>query len=161
MASAPSSCALRSALVPGLAAGTRMAAVNMARPAIAAIQLLHKPSGTTTRAARVNTSATRNAGQERGLRCTGSTVGAPREMRGDAVVAAAHGRGDESEELFGLCAEGARVVGLMVQGEKALHTEMAAGEDFFVELGAKFLKILQAIRHGSSGVMSRAGARRP
>jgi hypothetical protein len=45
----------------------------------------------------------------------------------------------------------------MVESEEALDAEMAAAEDFLVQPGAKFLKIFQAIRHGSSGVISRTG----
>src|SRR5260370_8373921 len=75
---------------------------------------------------------------------------AAHKMIGDAIVAAEDRRGHESEKLFGLCAEGARLVGLMVQGEKTLHAEMAAGADFFVQLGPKFLKIFQAVPHPSS-----------
>src|SRR5260370_36499344 len=80
------------------------------------------------------------------------------QMIGDAIVAAEHGRGHESEALFGLCAEGTRLVGLMVQCEKTLHTDMAAGEESFDGLGAKFLEILPPTRLASSGVMTRAAA---
>ena len=39
----------------------------------------------------------------------------------------------------------------MVERKKALHTQVAAAQNLLVQVGAKFLKILQAIGHGSSG----------
>ena len=40
----------------------------------------------------------------------------------------------------------------MVEGEEALNAEMAAAEDLFVEVGAKFLEVVEAVGHGSSGL---------
>jgi hypothetical protein len=40
---------------------------------------------------------------------------------------------------------------LVVKSEETLHAEVAAAENFFIQVGAKFLKIFQAIGHGSSG----------
>jgi len=39
----------------------------------------------------------------------------------------------------------------MIQGEKALDAEMAAGQDLFVKVGTKCLEIVETVRHGSSG----------
>jgi hypothetical protein len=39
----------------------------------------------------------------------------------------------------------------MVEGEEALDAEMAAAEDLFVEVGAKFLEVVETVGHGSSG----------
>src|SRR5712664_2026951 len=39
----------------------------------------------------------------------------------------------------------------MVESEEALDAEMAAAEDFLIQLSAKFLKIFQAFCHRSSG----------
>ncbi len=71
-------------------------------------------------------------------------------MVGDAIIAAQHGGGDQAEEFFGFGAERAGLVGLMVEGEEALYAEVAATEDFFVEVGAKFLEVVEAVGHGSS-----------
>jgi hypothetical protein len=73
-------------------------------------------------------------------------------MVSDAVVAAEHGGGDETEELLGLGAQRAGLVGLMIEGEEALDAEMAAAEDLFVEVGAKFLEVVETVGHGSSGL---------
>jgi hypothetical protein len=73
-------------------------------------------------------------------------------MVGDAIVAAQNGAGDQAEELLGLGAERAGLVGLMVEGKKALDAEMAAAEDFFIEVGTKFLEVVETVRHGSSGL---------
>jgi hypothetical protein len=42
----------------------------------------------------------------------------------------------------------------MVEGEETLDPEMAAAEDFLVQVGAKFLKVVQAISHESSGELA-------
>ncbi len=60
---------------------------------------------------------------------------ATHEMVGDAIVAAQHGGGDQAEEFLGLGAERTGLVSLMVEREEALYAEVAAGEDFFVEVG--------------------------
>lgn len=72
------------------------------------------------------------------------------QMIGDAIVAAQDSGGDEAEEFFGFGVEGTGFVSLMVEGEEALHSEVAAVEDFFVEVGAKFLKVFETIGHTSS-----------
>jgi len=54
--------------------------------------------------------------------------------------------------FLGLGAERAGLVGLMVEGEEALDAEVAAGKDFFVEVSAKFLEVVEAVGHGSSGL---------
>src|SRR5260370_17038716 len=77
---------------------------------------------------------------------------AAHEMLGDAIVAAANGGSDQAEKFLGLGAEGAGLVGLMVEGEKTLDAEVAAAEDFFVEVGAKFLEVVETVGHGSSGM---------
>src|SRR5712692_9353005 len=71
------------------------------------------------------------------------------KMVGDAIVAAEHSGGHQAEELLCFCAERARLISLMVQREEAFDAEMAAGEDFFVEVGAKFLEGVE-VGHGSS-----------
>src|SRR5690242_16535152 len=73
------------------------------------------------------------------------------EMIGDAIVAAENGGGNQAQQLFGLRAKGSGFVGLMIEGEKSFQAEMAAIEDFFVQAGAKLLKIFEAVRHDSSG----------
>src|SRR5258708_17115586 len=77
---------------------------------------------------------------------------AAHEMVGDAIVAAQDGGSDQAEEFLGLGAERAGVAGLVVEGEEALDTEVAAAEDFFVEVGARFLEVVETVGHGSSGV---------
>src|SRR5258706_1988657 len=77
---------------------------------------------------------------------------AAHEMVRDAVVAAENGAGDQAEEFFGFGAERAGLIGLMVEGEEALDAEVAAAENFFVEIGAKFLEVVEIVGHGSSGV---------
>jgi len=72
-------------------------------------------------------------------------------MVGDAIVAAENGGGDEAEKLFRFGVECTGFVGLMVQSEEAFDAEVAAIEDFFVEVGAEFLKIVEAVGHESSG----------
>jgi hypothetical protein len=76
------------------------------------------------------------------------------EMVGDAVVATENGAGDQTEQLLGLAAERTGLVGLMVECEEPLDAEMAAAEDLFVEVGAKFLEVVEAVGHGSSGVQT-------
>src|SRR5260370_41298598 len=68
----------------------------------------------------------------------------------DAVIAAQHRGGDQPEQFLCFGAERAGFVGLVVESEETLDAEVAAAEDFFVEVGAKFLKIFQAIGHVSS-----------
>jgi hypothetical protein len=38
----------------------------------------------------------------------------------------------------------------VIESEEALDAEVAAAEDFLIQVGAKLLKIFQAIGHGSS-----------
>jgi hypothetical protein len=45
----------------------------------------------------------------------------------------------------------------MVEGEEALDAEMAAAEDLFVEIGAKFLEVVETVGHGSSCLRQQAG----
>src|SRR6266446_3923894 len=80
---------------------------------------------------------------------------AAHEMVGDAIVAAQDGGGDQAEKLIGFGAESAGLVGLMVEREKALDAEVAAAEDFLVEVGAKFLEVVETVGHGSSGLSLR------
>ena len=42
----------------------------------------------------------------------------------------------------------------MVEREEALHPQVATPKDLFVQVSAKFLKIFQAVGHGSSGSVS-------
>src|SRR6266849_1364054 len=76
---------------------------------------------------------------------------AANQVIGDAVIAAEDGGGDEAEQFLVPGAERAGFVSLMVESEEALDTEMAAAEDFLIQVGAKFLKIFQAFCHRSSG----------
>src|ERR1700722_5182735 len=69
---------------------------------------------------------------------------------GDAVVAAEDGGGDQTEKLLRFCAECAWLIRLMIEGEEAFHAEVAAIENFFVQVGANFLKVFETIRHESS-----------
>jgi hypothetical protein len=69
---------------------------------------------------------------------------------GDAVVAAENGGGDQAQELFRFRPEGSGLIGLMIESKEALHAEVAAVENFFVQVAAKSLKIFEAIRHDSS-----------
>src|SRR2546427_789035 len=78
-------------------------------------------------------------------------LAAANQMIGDAVVAAQHGGSHQPEQFFLLGAERAGFVGLVVESEEALDAEMAAAEDFLVQVSAKSLKIFQAIGHDSSG----------
>src|SRR5216684_3522794 len=83
------------------------------------------------------------------------------QVIGDAVIATQNGGGDESEQFLVLGAERTGFVSLMVESEEALDAEVAAAEDFLIQLGAKFLKIFQAICHRSSGGTSLALAWQP
>jgi hypothetical protein len=76
---------------------------------------------------------------------------AANKMIGDAIVAAEDHGGHEAEEFLGASVEGARFVGLVIQGEEALDAEVPAIEDFLVELGAKILKVIEIAGHESSG----------
>src|SRR5712692_6439427 len=97
----------------------------------------------------------RAANDERDVKSVDDFVAVPAffaaadKMVGDAIVAAEHSGSDEAEELLGFSAERARLVGLVVEGEEAFDAEMAAGEDFLVEVGAKFLEVVE-VGHGSS-----------
>src|SRR5260370_19391605 len=73
------------------------------------------------------------------------------QVIGDAVVAAQNGGSHQPEQFFLLGAERARFVSLVVESEEALDAEVAAAEDFLVQVGTKLLKIFQAIGHDSSG----------
>src|SRR5712692_1120869 len=77
---------------------------------------------------------------------------AAEEMISDAIVAAKHGGGDKAEEFLGFGTERAGLVGLVVEGEEALDAEMGAGENFLVEVGAKFLEGVE-VGHGSSSLI--------
>src|SRR5216683_6735008 len=73
------------------------------------------------------------------------------QMIRDAVIATEDGGGDEAEQFLVPGAERTGFVSLMVESEEALDAEMAAAEDFLIQLSAKFLKIFQAFCHRSSG----------
>src|SRR3989442_4970741 len=73
------------------------------------------------------------------------------EVIGDAVIAAQHGGSHQPEQFFLLGAQRARFVGLVVKSKEAFDAEMAAAENFLVQVSAKSLKIFQAIGHDSSG----------
>src|SRR5713226_8341181 len=73
------------------------------------------------------------------------------QVIGDAVVAAQHGGSHEPEQFFLLGAKRTGFVGLVIESEEALDAEVAAAEDFLVQVSAKLLKIFQAIGHDSSG----------
>jgi hypothetical protein len=75
---------------------------------------------------------------------------AANEVIGDAVVAAENRGGDEAEKFLGSGVEWAGIVGLVVQCEEALDSEVPAVEDFFVEFRAKFLKVVYFVGHESS-----------
>jgi hypothetical protein len=84
-----------------------------------------------------------------------ASPGALDDVVGDAVVAAEDGGGDQAEEFLGLGVQGTRLVSLVIEGKEALDAEVAAIEDFFVEVGAKFLEVVKTIGHrGSSGFES-------
>src|SRR5216683_3529232 len=72
------------------------------------------------------------------------------QMIRDAVIATEDGGGDEAEQFLVPGAERTGFVSMMVESEEALDAQMAAAEDFLVQVGAKFLKIFQAIGHDSS-----------
>ena len=71
-------------------------------------------------------------------------------MIGDAVVAAEHCGSDQAKQLLCFGPKRAGFVGLMVEREEALHAQVATAKNFFVQVSAKFLKVFQAIGHGSS-----------
>jgi hypothetical protein len=77
--------------------------------------------------------------------------GAANEVIRDAVVAAKDRGSDESEKFLCFGADGAGFVGLMIESEESFHAEMAAAEDFLVEVGAKLLKVVEIVGHCSSG----------
>jgi hypothetical protein len=77
-------------------------------------------------------------------------LAATNEMIGDAIVATQDGGSDQAEEFLCFCAESAGLIGLMIESEEALHAEVAAVENFFIQIGPKFLKIFEAVRHDSS-----------
>jgi hypothetical protein len=79
-----------------------------------------------------------------------SFFSAANEMIGDAVIATKNRGRDEAEEFFRLCAECAGFVSLMIESEKALDAEVTAIQDFLIQIGAKFLKIVETVRHDSS-----------
>jgi hypothetical protein len=64
-------------------------------------------------------------------------------MIGDAVVAAKNRGGNQAEEFLGLGAERAGLVRLAIESEEAFDAEMTASEDFFIEVGAKFLEVVE------------------
>lgn len=72
------------------------------------------------------------------------------QVIGDAIVAAQHCAGDQTEQFLGLGSERAGLVGLMVQRKEAFNAEVAAAKNLLVKLGACFLEISKAVRHGSS-----------
>src|SRR5260370_6087036 len=261
MTKAPSCAAVSAKVVSGFASGSRMAARNMARPAIAACQLFHKRRGRITSEAPVRASRTRKASQLRGSRrifrslgtsrtsakrapraklrsraaivscgeamgvevvlitlCSGALkcfstargknktnsrlisrewtarlgifkivdfahagegaahvwdsdgaaddegdiegvddlfalpafFAAAHEMVGDAIVAAENGGSDQAQKFLGLVPEGSRPLALFFLAHKTLDAEVAAAEDFFVEVGAKFLEVVETVGHGSS-----------
>jgi hypothetical protein len=39
---------------------------------------------------------------------------------------------------------------LVIEREETLHAKVAAAENFFVQIGARLLKIFKAVRHASS-----------
>ena len=75
---------------------------------------------------------------------------AANQVIGDAVVAAENGGGHQAQELFRFRAEGSGLISLVIESKKALHAEVAAVENLFVQVAAKSLKIFEAIRHDSS-----------
>src|SRR5260370_10059911 len=78
MTKAPSCAAVSAKVVSGFASGSRMAARNMARPAIAACQLFHKRRSSITSEAAVRAVRTRKASQLRGWRGIFRSVGPSR-----------------------------------------------------------------------------------
>src|SRR5260370_29728567 len=78
MTRAPSCAAVSVKVVFGFASGSRMAARNMARPAIAACQLFHKLRGRITSEAPVRAKRTRKASQLRGSRRIFRSLGTSR-----------------------------------------------------------------------------------
>jgi hypothetical protein len=84
------------------------------------------------------------------LRAGPASLSALNDVVGDAVVAAEDGGGDQAEEFLGLGVEGTGLVRLVIEGEEALDAEVAAIEDFFVQVGAKFLEVIETIGHRCS-----------
>src|ERR1700739_2629292 len=78
MTRAPSCAAVSVKAVSGFASGSRIAARNMARPAIAACQLFHKLRGRITSEAPVRASRMRKANQLRGSRRIFRSLGTSR-----------------------------------------------------------------------------------
>jgi hypothetical protein len=79
---------------------------------------------------------------------------AANQVIGDAVIAAQDGGSDQAEEFLGFGLQGTGLVGLVVQGAEALHTKVTTIEDFVVEFGARFLEIVESVRHGASGMIA-------
>src|ERR1700758_3585861 len=77
-------------------------------------------------------------------------LAAAHKMVGDTVITAEHRGSNQAEQFLGFGAELAGFIGLVVQGEEALHAQVAAAQNLLVQVSSKFLKILQAIGHGSS-----------
>jgi hypothetical protein len=75
---------------------------------------------------------------------------AANQVIGDAVVATQNGRGDQAHKFLGFRAEGTGLIRLMIESEEPLHAEVAAIENFFVQIGASALKIFKAVCYGSS-----------
>jgi hypothetical protein len=71
-----------------------------------------------------------------------ASLGALNDVVGNAVVAAEDGGGDEAEEFLGFSVEGTGFVSLVVQGEESLDAEVAAVEDFFIQVSAEFLEVV-------------------
>ena len=59
------------------------------------------------------------------------------QVIGDAVIAAQYRGGDQPEQFLCFGAERAGFVGLVVESEEALDAEVAAAEDFIVQVSAK------------------------
>ena len=68
------------------------------------------------------------------------------QVVGDAVVTTQDQGGDEAQELFRPLVEGARRVGLAVQGQKAPDPEVPGGEQALVHLRAECTERLQGGR---------------
>lgn len=58
----------------------------------------------------------------------------------DAIVAAQDHGGDKTEELFGLLVQGAILIGLVVEAEKAFEDLVVLRQDLLVHLGAVFVE---------------------
>jgi hypothetical protein len=75
---------------------------------------------------------------------------AANEVIGDAIVTAEDGGGNQTEQFFCFRAESAGLIGLMIESEETLDAEVAAAEDFLVQISASLLKMFKAVRHESS-----------